>query len=566
MNGNKRTVFVIGAGWVGAPLARKLHLSGHRVVATSRSAEKVRALMMAGTHAVRWDCEEHQPGADRSDSLQHMAGDTTHWVLTIPPLKGMNQAENEQWHRDVLHAAEKSQVKRLVILSSTSVYPEEGMVQESDASEDSISPHSGKSMRSLERVFESTQLDVVILRLGALIGPGRHPAMRASQKGWRSPHRRMNATTLEDVLRACDHVLFRKACLGLCNVVSPHHPTFNEFGERLVGMGWPPVLFQTSQEGALAVATGRAVSSEKLVQSGFVFQTNDLFEWASNAGGMKSGLYIPSELGPIHGTLHHATATGAKKQAQVKEMLVFAHGYKGFKNWGAWSLALDALCNQQRSAFRFDFTHNGVTSWFPDEIIDTERWSENTYRKEIDELKAVSTHWLNQGYRVSLIGHSRGGGIASIAASELQASGTPVDACLLWAAVSDFESRFPDETAMSAWQQSDRWEIINQRTGQTLHHRFGFYESFHREKGNLNIQDALSRLECPVFIAHAKDDLAVLPSEAESLCKVTQMDIQWLNQGGHTFGSRQPWLSSELPDDMLDLINGSRNFLDQRYM
>jgi nucleoside-diphosphate-sugar epimerase/pimeloyl-ACP methyl ester carboxylesterase len=562
MNDNKRTIFVLGAGWIGLHLARRLHLDGHKVRSTTRNANKLQALQQIGIHGFLWDCIDFDSGHSRSQELRKVAGRATHWILTIPPVRAMNQTENEQWHRDVLQAAEECGVEKLILLSSTSVYPDSGIVRERDASQDLISPHSGKCMLALEKVFDTASFAVVTLRLGALIGSDRHPGTRAYKEGWKSPLRRMNATSREDAVNACEFMLFRDDCIGVFNVVTPHHPSYNDFGKQLVSLGWPTILFESNPALNHAGLSGREVSSERILHAGFRFHTANLLEWAKHFGGRKTELSIPFFDSSIQGTLHHSDRYRTNQESASLEMVVFVHGYKGFKNWGAWSLAMDVLCDQKRNIFRFDFSLNGVSPWFPDEITEEKRWSENTYRREVEELKVVCSYWQDQGYRVCVIGHSRGGGIASIASNELQEIDKPVAACMLWASVSDFAARFPVGQRLVDWEKSDCLEVLNKRTGQTLYHPFSFYESFQIEANQLNIQRSLRNLDCPLFIAHSKDDDSVLPAEAKSLSLAAQTEVEWLGHGGHTFGSKQPWLSATVSDELLELLRLTRVFLD----
>lgn len=555
MTRNKHTVFVIGGGWVGAPLSRSLSLEGHSVAVTTRSEQKQAAFKLADLEPVFWDCDQHAPGSIRALALQKAAVNATHWVLTIPPNKQWNQIENEQWHQDVCDAAIACGIQRLVVFSSTSVYPDEGVVREQDALVSSISPHSGKSLLALEHVFDAAPFEAVVLRFGGLIGEDRHPGLRASKKGWRYPNRRMNVTSLQDAIRACEHALFSSTMSGAYNVVSPDHPTYLDFGKCLVNLKWPSILGHSRDHLA---PSGRSVSSERLMNTGFVFQTSDVLGWAKVMGGMRSPIQIPlNETNRIHGVLHQANSS-----RETKDVVVFAHGYKGFKDWGAWSLAMDAIANERRSAFRFDFTRNGISPDFPNEILDTQGWSQNTYRKEVDELKAVCAYWQAQGQRVCIVGHSRGGGVAAIAAYEMQLAGAPLFACSLWASVSDFATRFPEGDDLKQWQCLDRLEIKNQRTGQVLHHRFSFYESFQREALSLNIQRSVKRMDCPVFIAHAMDDVAVLPSEATALGQVSGSEVSWIENGGHTFGACHPWIQLDLPFSLKELVSRTTQFLD----
>lgn len=555
MTDNKRAVFVLGGGWVGAPLSRSLSLEGHSVAVTTRSEQKQAAFRLAGLEPVFWDCDQHAPGSNRALALQKAGKHATHWVLTIPPNKRWNQIENEQWHRDVCEAATACKIKRLIVFSSTSVYPDEGIAREHDALVSAISPHSGKSLLALEEVFIGASFEAVFLRFGGLIGADRHPGLRASRKGWRNPNRRMNVTTLQDAIGACKHVLFSPTIRGAYNVVSPDHPTYLDFGKCLVNLKWPSILGNSRDQLA---PSGRTVSSQRLMDTGFVFQTTDVLDWAKAMGGMRSPIQIP-----LNGTIRiHGVVHQADPSREAKDVVVFAHGYKGFKDWGAWSLAMDALANERRSAFRFDFTLNGISPDFPNEILDTQGWSQNTYRKEVDELKAVCAYWQAQGQRVCIVGHSRGGGVAAIVAYEMQMAGAPLFACSLWASVSDFAARFPKGDDLNQWQYSDRLEIKNQRTGQVLHHPYSFYEAFQSEAASLNIQRSLELLDCPVFLAHAMDDEAVSPSEATVLGQVSGSEVTWIESGGHTFGACHPWTQLILPIPLNKLVTRTRLFLD----
>ena len=42
-------------------------------------------------------------------------------------------------------------------------------------------------------------------------------------------------------------------------------------------------------------------------------------------------------------------------------LIIFCHGYKGFKDWGAWDLVAKAFASAGFCFVKFNFSHNGGT-------------------------------------------------------------------------------------------------------------------------------------------------------------------------------------------------------------
>ena len=71
------------------------------------------------------------------------------------------------------------------------------------------------------------------------------------------------------------------------------------------------------------------------------------------------------------------------------------------------------------------FLNNGTSLSKPNEFSDLEAFSNNTYSKELEDLNDVLTHFKNGAHKnrldlknICLIGHSRGGGIVLLSASQ----------------------------------------------------------------------------------------------------------------------------------------------------
>ena len=103
-------------------------------------------------------------------------------------------------------------------------------------------------------------------------------------------------------------------------------------------------------------------------------------------------------------------------------LVIFVHGYKGYKDWGAWDLMAEAFAKNGFYFVKFNFSHNGTTLENPFEFDDLEAFANNNYSKELSDLDVVLNHFIAQkevnSSSVSIIGHSRGGGISIIKSGE----------------------------------------------------------------------------------------------------------------------------------------------------
>ena len=68
--------------------------------------------------------------------------------------------------------------------------------------------------------------------------------------------------------------------------------------------------------------------------------------------------------------------TGKKKE---KPVVIFCHGYKGFKDWGAWHLVAEAFAETGFCFVKFNFSHNGGTVENPIDFPDLEAFANNNF-------------------------------------------------------------------------------------------------------------------------------------------------------------------------------------------
>ena len=66
-------------------------------------------------------------------------------------------------------------------------------------------------------------------------------------------------------------------------------------------------------------------------------------------------------------------------------LVIFCHGYKGFKDWGAWNHMAETIAKEGFCLIQFNFSHNGGTMENPIDFPDLEAFGNNNYTKELDD-------------------------------------------------------------------------------------------------------------------------------------------------------------------------------------
>ena len=249
-----------------------------------------------------------------------------------------------------------------------------------------------------------------------------------------------------------------------------------------------------------------------------------------------------------------------------KSVIVFCHGYKGFKDWGAWDLMAEAFANAGFVLVKFNFSHNGGTVEQPIDFPDLEAFANNTFIKELDDLETVLDWITNPDNEIlsnantqdiTLIGHSRGGGIVTIKAAEDRR----VTKLITWAGVSDYKNRFPKGEAFKQWEKDGVFYVENGRTKQQMPHYFDFYSSFIDQEERLTISKAAAKIAIPYLIVHGTHDPTVDVQEAYSINAYNPDASLFLaERADHVFGARHPWENNDLPKDLEKIIEKSIEF------
>lgn len=255
-----------------------------------------------------------------------------------------------------------------------------------------------------------------------------------------------------------------------------------------------------------------------------------------------------------------------KKNEQKKPLVIFCHGYKGYKDWGSWHLAATEFAKHHLFFVKFNFSHNGGTMDNPIDFPDLEAFASNNYSIEMDDLESVIDFILSDDSiekeidteTIILIGHSRGGGIATLKASQNK----KIKKVISWNGISDIGARFPKGEVLEQWQKAGVGYIQNTRTKQQMPNKFQVYENYLANKSKLQIKDAVENLTIPQLIIQGSKDTVVYPVEAKNMHLWNPKSEFILIHGmDHALGNTQPWKKETLPKNMEKVVKYTIRFI-----
>ena len=173
--------------------------------------------------------------------------------------------------------------------------------------------------------------------------------------------------------------------------------------------------------------------------------------------------------------------------------------------------------------------------------------SEENYKNDVD---------LNH---ITLIGHSRGGGIVLLKANE----DSRIKKVITLAAVSDFGSRSSTVGDLENWRKNGVKYVVNGRTKQNMPHFYQFYTNFKENENRLFIENSVKNLKIPLLIIHGDNDTSISLDEGkkiDSWCSNSKLEI--IENADHVFNVSHPWLQESLSKELEEVKNLCIHFLD----
>lgn len=247
-----------------------------------------------------------------------------------------------------------------------------------------------------------------------------------------------------------------------------------------------------------------------------------------------------------------------------KPVVIFCHGFKGFKDWGAWNLVAKKFAENNFTFLKFNFSHNGTTPEVKEDFVNLEAFSKNNYSKELNDLQLV-IDWVNSenfplkesfNQEVFLIGHSRGGGAVLVKHAE---ENTIQKTCT-WAAIDSYD-RFGTIEQIDDWKNAGEHIFTNGRTGQKMPIGYQFYTDYIENIEKLDIQKTVQETIKPLLFIHGTNDPAVNIESAQNLFSWAQnAQLVEIENANHVFGSKHPYVEDTLPSDLNKVVELTISF------
>ena len=263
-------------------------------------------------------------------------------------------------------------------------------------------------------------------------------------------------------------------------------------------------------------------------------------------------------------TLRNASGAGITGDLRHAEggtglpLLIVCHGFTAHKDWGPFPFFGRRLAALGFASVVFNFSHSGVGpgSRRFDEL---EKFSRNTIGKELEDVRAIVGAVAGGGLgggiadpsKIGIVGHSRGGGIAILSASQE----SRIRGVAAWGTVASFYRYTPHQR--EAWER-DGFLPVTVR-GMRTRLRFGVdvLRDLEANRDAYDILRAVRTLNVPLLIVHGSADVSVKPSEAQSLYDASdhaKSQLVMIEGTGHAFGAKHPYRhGSAAVDQLLEL-------------
>ncbi|HNR21007.1 MAG TPA: alpha/beta hydrolase [Bacteroidia bacterium] len=248
-----------------------------------------------------------------------------------------------------------------------------------------------------------------------------------------------------------------------------------------------------------------------------------------------------------------------------KPVVIFSHGFKGFKDWGPFNVVAKEFAKHNFVFIKLNFAFNGTTPLTPQDFTDLEAFGNNNFSKELDDLNTLlnflekekaSDHNFDLE-NISLIGHSRGGGISILKGS----TDKRIKKIVLWNSVNEF-GKYLTVKQIEEWKENGVIYLPNLRTGQQMPLYIQLYNDTQNKHDYLNIKIAVENLNKPLLIIHGKDDETVDVVDAIEMQRWNRKaELVLLENANHTFNAEHPYLSENLTPEFSEAVVASVSFL-----
>lgn len=260
-------ISILGCGWLGLPLAKSLLLKEYEVKGSTTSESKLDVLKNAGILPFQIQLEAHQIIGSIEDFLK----ETDVLIIDIPPglrreISSLEEMTFVNKIRTLVPFIEKSGIKNVIFVSSTSVYADSfPIVEITEETKPNPDTESGKQLAIVEALLQSNlNFKTTVIRFGGLLGDDRHPIkFLAGRTNVENPDAPVNLIQREDCIGIIEKILNQVEYDNwgaTFNAVAPQHPTRKAYYQnKALIFNLPLPTFAEDSE-----SKGKMISSKKV--------------------------------------------------------------------------------------------------------------------------------------------------------------------------------------------------------------------------------------------------------------------------------------------------------------
>lgn len=267
---------------------------------------------------------------------------------------------------------------------------------------------------------------------------------------------------------------------------------------------------------------------------------------------------------PIRYDLYHP----ASSSRAALPVVLFFHGFKGFKDWGPFPSACEDIAANGFAVLSINFSLNGIGE-NPLELDRLDLFQDATLSQELEDagrvIEAVRTGEISSSRTrlhsdiMAVVGHSRGGHTAVAAAAEFD----EIQSLVTWSAVADYNRRW-SEKMKQEWETRGWTLILNGRTGQEMKLSRKVYDDALAHTDRLMAIRRVKAIHLPCLFIAGKEDESVPWTDSRELyraCPSTQKELHLIPNTGHTFGASHPFEDAFYPEPFEELVEQTGSWL-----
>ena len=257
-----KQISILGCGWLGLPLAKSLIKNGFSVKGSTTSLEKISVLKSNGIQAFQIEVSELEIKGEINSFLEN----SEILIIDIPPkLRSVSSESFIKKVQNLIPLIEKLAVKKVVFISSTSVYSDSTSTALSVTEKTKPNPEteSGKQLVEAENLLQSnTNFKTIVVRFGGLIGENRHPIhFLAGRQNLENPEGPINLIHQTDCIGIIEKITRQDCWNEIFNAVAPFHPTRAAYyTQKAIEFNLPLPEFEEGK-----ISNGKTIISDKLV-------------------------------------------------------------------------------------------------------------------------------------------------------------------------------------------------------------------------------------------------------------------------------------------------------------